>query len=253
MPAPRKSEVIPVQVEAASAHDRPRGAHHPRRPRDAATLILLDRGADGRPSVLMGKRHERHVFMPGQWVFPGGRTDAGDSRVPVARPLDPGEETRLMGTGARATAARARAIALSAIRETYEEAGLLIGRQGNFKTRSPQWRGFVDNGVQPSLETLRFVARAITPPGQVRRFDTRFLATWRDAVAFELPGGGLTDELLDLEWLPIDRAIAVDMPGITRIVLKELQLRLAADPELSPGAPVPFFAMRGKRFERRIL
>ena len=250
MPVPRISEVIPLPEEATAAHGEPRPA---RRPRDAATLILLDRSRDGSPTVLMGRRHERHVFMPGQWVFPGGRTDAGDSRVSVARPLDPREEAKLIGTGARASAARARAIALSAIRETYEEAGLLIGRQGPFSTRSPQWKGFADNGIQPSLETLRYIARAITPPGRVRRFDTRFLATWRDAVAMELMDGGLTDELLDLEWLPLDRALEGDMPSITRLVLGDLKLRLAADPELSPGAPVPFYATRGKRLERRII
>ena len=51
------------------------------RPRDAATLLVLDRGGDGALRVLMGKRHMRHKFMPGAWVFPGGRVDAGDSRV----------------------------------------------------------------------------------------------------------------------------------------------------------------------------
>lgn len=250
MPAPRTGKVVALPEEAAAARGERQAA---RRPRDAATLILLDRSRDGSPSVLMGRRHTRHVFMPGQWVFPGGRTDAGDSRIPVARPLNPREEVKLVGTGARASTARARAIALSAIRETYEEAGLLIGRQGSFSTRSPHWKGFADNGIQPSLDMLRYVARAITPPGQVRRFDTRFLATWRDAVAVELTDGGLTDELVDLEWLPLDRALESDIPGITRLVLQDLQHRLAADPELKPGAPVPFYAMRGKHFERQLL
>ncbi|HUF44051.1 MAG TPA: NUDIX hydrolase, partial [Aestuariivirgaceae bacterium] len=45
------------------------------RPRDAATLIILRRdGAKTR--VLMGKRHSDHAFMPGKYVFPGGRVDA---------------------------------------------------------------------------------------------------------------------------------------------------------------------------------
>ena len=58
-----------------------------RRPKDAATLLILDRrGKD--VHVLMGKRHKAHVFMPGKFVFPGGRVDPGDSRVPVASDYD---------------------------------------------------------------------------------------------------------------------------------------------------------------------
>ena len=60
---------------------------HPyRRPKDAATLILVDRSADT-PRVLVGKRHDKVVFMPGKFVFPGGRVDKTDNRVPVAAPI----------------------------------------------------------------------------------------------------------------------------------------------------------------------
>ena len=47
------------------------------RPKDAATLILVDRSGSA-PKVLLGKRHARHKFMPGRYVFPGGRVDPGD-------------------------------------------------------------------------------------------------------------------------------------------------------------------------------
>jgi 8-oxo-dGTP pyrophosphatase MutT (NUDIX family) len=61
--------------------------HHPyRRPVDAATLILVDRTA-ATPKVLVGKRHDKVVFMPGKFVFPGGRVDKTDNRVPVAAPI----------------------------------------------------------------------------------------------------------------------------------------------------------------------
>jgi 8-oxo-dGTP pyrophosphatase MutT (NUDIX family) len=53
------------------------------RPKDAATLILVDRVADV-PRVLLGKRHERHKFMPGKFVFPGGRVDPADKHMPAA-------------------------------------------------------------------------------------------------------------------------------------------------------------------------
>lgn len=224
----------------------------PLRPRDAATLLLLDRQG-GEFRVLMGRRHSSHVFMPGKFVFPGGRTDPSDGRVVVADGLHPEEEAKLTVRASRTTPTRARAIALSAIRETYEEAGLLIGNKGSFSTSRPDWQGFAEHGVMPSLTGLRFVARAITPPGRVRRFDTRFLAAFRDDVAVELPQGGPTNELEELVWLSLDEARAADVPTITRTILGEVQQRLAGDPRLSPGGPVPFYRMLNNRFVRDLL
>lgn len=240
------------QIDEAESRDFAKVPGRSLRPRDAATLILIDR--DGRePRVLMGRRSLRHAFMPGRYVFPGGRTDPTDSRIPVAAGLPPEEEQRLPGTGARASAARARAIALSAVRETYEEAGLLIGRPGPFATNKEHWQGFVEHGVQPALDGLRFVARAITPPGRVRRFDTRFLAAWRDEVAVALPQGGPTNELEELVWLSISEAMEIDIPLITRSVLRDLQQRLADDPDLRPGGPVPFYRTHGNKFLRDLV
>jgi 8-oxo-dGTP pyrophosphatase MutT (NUDIX family) len=224
----------------------------PLRPRDAATLIVLDRsGSD--VLVLMGRRHARHAFMPGKFVFPGGRTDPADSRVPVAVGLIASEAARIAGSGARATDTRARAIALSAIRETYEEAGLLIGTAGNFTTTRPDWEAFAEHRVCPSLEGLRFIARAVTPPGRVRRFDTRFLAVWRDKVAVSLPDGGPTNELEELVWLPMADAKKLDLPQITSTILGDLELRLKEDPALNPGGPAPFYRMQRNRFIRDIV
>jgi 8-oxo-dGTP pyrophosphatase MutT (NUDIX family) len=240
-----------AEVDKAESKDFALGGK-PMRPRDAATLILLDRRGD-QTLVLMGRRHASHAFMPGKFVFPGGRTDPSDSRIPVAGQLHPAEEAKLVGTGSRASAARARAIALSAIRETYEEAGLLIGRKLAFSTSKPEWQDFVRHGVCPSLETLRFVARAITPPGRVRRFDTRFLAAWRSDVAVALPGGGPTNELEELVWLPLAEAKQADIPTITRTILDELERRLSGDPQLQPGGPVPFYRMLRSRFHREVI
>lgn len=239
-----------TQVDKAEARDSALGPG-PKRPRDAATLILLDRKGDDL-FVLMGRRHASHAFMPGKFVFPGGRTDPDDSRVPVIDALDPQEEAKLVATIARRSLARARAIALSAIRETYEEAGLLIGRKGAFATGKADWQGFVEHGVQPTLQPLRLVARAITPPGRVRRFDTRFLSAWRSDVAVELPDGGPTNELEELVWLPLQEARQADIPAITKTVLEELQQRLTFDPLLRPGGPVPFYRMVRNSFIRDV-
>jgi 8-oxo-dGTP pyrophosphatase MutT (NUDIX family) len=240
-----------VQLDRAESRDAALG-RGPMRPRDAATLILLDRRG-GETFVLMGRRHARHAFMPGKFVFPGGRTDAADSRVPVADGLHPAEEEKI-AKGTRIGPARVRAIALSAVRETYEEAGLLIGRKGSFETARPGWQAFAEHDVRPSLGCLRFVARAITPPGRVRRFDTRFLACWRSEVAVTLPEGGPTDELEEIAWLPLATAgVFADLPVITRTIVGEIEKRLQDDPQLEPGGRVPFFRMIHNRFVREIL
>jgi 8-oxo-dGTP pyrophosphatase MutT (NUDIX family) len=222
------------------------------RPRDSATLILLERRRDD-VLVLMGRRHARHVFMPGKFVFPGGRTDPADSRVPIAEGLHPDEEEKLVRATGRAGKSRARAIALSALRETYEEAGLLIGHRGTFASTAPGWAGFVEHGVQPALGALRFVARAVTPPGNVRRFDTRFLACWKEDVAVALPDGGPTDELEEIVWLPLAEARSADIPDITKRILADLDTRLRIDPLLRPGGEVPFYRQIRNRPLRHIL
>ena len=106
--------------------------------------------------------------------------------------------------------------------------------------------------MQPSLARLRFIARAITPPGAVRRFDTRFFAGWRDDVAVELPDAA-TYELEEVVWLPLGEAQKADVPLITRTVLEVLEARLASDAVLQPGAAVPLFRMVGSRFRRDTL
>ncbi|ABQ28960.1 NUDIX hydrolase [Acidiphilium cryptum] len=224
----------------------------PLRPRNAATLILLD-GHGSTARILLGRRHRGHAFMPGKFVFPGGRTDLSDGRVAVAAPLHPQEESRIAGSGYRATSALAQAVALSAIREAYEEAGMLLGRAEVFQTAITAWRDFAAQGVKPALDRLRFVGRAITPPGRVRRFDTRFLAAFRHDVVVELPGGGPSGELEELVWLPIDEAKRADVPAITLTMLDELQRRLADDPELKPGVPAPIYRMHRSRFVRHLV
>lgn len=240
----------PSKAEIDTAERRELRGGRSQRPRDAATLILIDgHGADAK--VLMGRRHMRHAFMPGKFVFPGGRTDAADSRVATSTPLHSAELAKLLANS-RIGENRARAIALSAVRETYEEAGLLIGRRGGFSARAKDWQGFVENGVHPSLENLRFIARAITPPNRVRRFDTRFFAARRDDVAVALPNGP-TNELEELVWLSFGEAKQADIPLITKAVLENLEARLRDDPQLAPGGAVPFYRMVGGEFIREFL
>lgn len=224
----------------------------PSRPCDAATLLVLDRHR-GQTRVLMGKRASRHAFMPGKFVFPGGKTDASDARIPILTNLHPDVEMRIIGASKRVTPARARAIALSAIRETYEEAGLLFGRVQDFATKHEGWQGFAEHSVFPDLGGLRFIARAITPPGRIRRYDTRFFALWRDDVALELEDGGPTKELEELSWLPLAEASQIDIPSITRMILQDLESRLSDDPLFEKHAGAPFYRLVNNVFQRDII
>src|SRR5476651_2191984 len=105
--------------------------HHPyRRPVDAATLILIDRTTTT-PKVLVGKRHDKVVFQPGKFVFPGGRVDKSDNRVPVAAPISTALEANLLKGSPKIASSRARALAIAAIREACEETGLCLGRKSN--------------------------------------------------------------------------------------------------------------------------
>jgi 8-oxo-dGTP pyrophosphatase MutT (NUDIX family) len=173
------------------------------KPRDAATLILVRGGRE----VMMGQRAKGHVFMPDKWVFPGGRVDPGDAKAPAAHELTPETEAYLRQGGV--VRRPPRAFALAAARETREEAGLVLG-----------------GGAGPDLSKFSFVARAITPPYRPRRFDARFFLADAEAVlADDRPAAG--DELLHTRWFSLDEAEALDLPSITRFVLREVRARLA--------------------------
>ncbi|MEP1207946.1 MAG: NUDIX hydrolase [Rhizobiaceae bacterium] len=222
-------------------------------PKDASTLIILDGSGSG-AKVLMGRRHEGHKFMPGLFVFPGGRVDRFDGSVPAASELHPTIETKIFGSlRAKPTRRRARALGLAAIRETYEEAGLLLGQKGGgFSARHPDWQAFSELGVTPTLDSLRLVARAITPPGRTRRFDAWFFVTKADHIAHTLDQRP-TDELQELHWLTIDDALQLELPVITLTVLKDLQTRLKVDPSLEPSTDMPFYHLKGKNFLRELI
>src|SRR5580700_2185706 len=123
-----------AQVVMEAKKEEKEADHHPYyRPKDAATLILVDRSG-AIPKVLVGKRHDKVVFMPGKFVFPGGRVDTADGRVPVAAPIPKTLEANLLKGTPKITPARARSLAVAAIREACEETGLCLGRASKSKT-----------------------------------------------------------------------------------------------------------------------
>jgi 8-oxo-dGTP pyrophosphatase MutT (NUDIX family) len=229
--------------------------HHPyRRPVDAATLILVDR-TTAVPKVLVGKRHDKVVFMPGKFVFPGGRVDKADSRVPVAAPIPRALEANLLMGRPKITPSRARSLAVAAIREACEETGLCLGRQNNDAVpalRGP-WKPFAEAGLLPDPSGLFLIARAITPPGRVRRFDTRFFTADASAITHRVEGVIHADaELVELVWVEIGSQPLADLHPMTKKVLGELERRIAIG-SLRHDADVPFFHFYGGRMQRDVL
>ena len=229
-------------------------AHPLTRPRDAATLMIIDRSA-GAARVLMGKRHANHTFMPGKFVFPGGRVDAADRRMGAASPLPPGLEAKLLLRITSPSPQKARALALAALREAFEETGLLFGeKNGNAGKAAPTgaWGQYTAHGFAPSLAYVHFIARAITPPRRARRFDTRFFTIDASHVAHKVEGViGPDSELIELVWQDIGKAAELDIPSIQRTVLNDLAARVIHG--MGHELPVPFYRELNGKWRREEL
>src|SRR3954453_20282361 len=219
-------------------------------PRDAATLIIVDRSGPA-PKVLLGRRNANLKFMAGKFVFPGGRLEPGDKRMAVASELAAHAEARLLRRVQRPTRERARGLALAAIRETFEETGLLLGTRVTSVSAIADgpWKAFADANVLPDLAALHFIVRAITPPRRPRRFDARFFAVDASAIAHTVEGVvGPDSELVELAWMSFAEAKGQDLPTITQVALDELEARVAKG--FGHELPSPFYRMLHKKFIR---
>ena len=222
-------------------------------PRDAATLMLIDRSGP-QAKVLLGRRHHSHKFMPGKFVFPGGRLEMHDREMSSVSELHPEIEKKLMARVATPSSDFARALALTAVRETAEETGLLLGVEGDVPPKTPGeiWTEFEKAKVHHDLGQIHLIARAITPPRRPKRFDTRFFTADATSIAHTIEGVvGPDSELVELTWVPIVEATHLDMPTITGIILEELAARVEAG--LAHTLPVPFYFMIDKTFYRELL
>ena len=222
-------------------------------PRDAATLMLIDRSG-AKPKVLLGRRHSGHKFMPSKFVFPGGRIEPVDRLMTAVSELHPDAQKKLLERVAQPSKDFARAFALAAVRETAEETGLLLGAKRDQPPAVPGeiWSEFAKAKVHPDLGQIYFVARAITPPRRPRRFDTRFLTADASSIAHTIEGVvGPDSELVELTWVSIEEATHLDMPTITGVVLEELLVRVQAG--MGHDMPVPFYFMIDQRFFRELL
>jgi 8-oxo-dGTP pyrophosphatase MutT (NUDIX family) len=223
------------------------------RPRDAATLVIVDR-ASLTPRVLMGRRRPDQVFLPDTFVFPGGRVEAVDRALARHHALAQSElEHVKLAMRGRPSDARASALALAAIRETYEETGVIVGEAHADRDSEygGAWGAYHDHGYRPRLDRLAFFARAITPPGRPRRYDTRFFIV--DATHIAHRATRVDGELLDIDWHTPEQAKGLKLPSITRHVLEDLTAWLDRSCAAPTSHTVPFYRHRHGRFERTLL
>ncbi len=201
------------------------------RPRPAASLILLRADRRGL-NVLMGRRCRSARFMPGFYVCPGGRVAAED------RDRWRGET----GAPAAALGGAFHRLARAALRETFEETGILIGTPAPpavTTARSAIETVFAAHGFAADLGLLTYIGRAITPTASPMRFDTSFfLADGSHAI------GGLSDsaELEDVAWHPADPQAERTMSGVTRFMLARALAVWHGD-----AAPAPLYRHIGMR------
>ncbi|MBS0233053.1 MAG: NUDIX hydrolase [Proteobacteria bacterium] len=210
--------------------------------RDAACLLVVDL-SQAEPKLLMGRRHADQVFLPDKWVFPGGRVEDEDRRFAdlfsgVFSPRDLANEIR--------------PFALAGIRELYEETGLLIGSDEPFDSTTPVWKMFAASGQTPAPVHLFPLARAITPPGRVRRYDTWFFMASADALS---ANHATTDgELLDLDWFTFSEAANLDLPNITRLILNDVTAVLANARAIHDSSEtLPFYYYDNSSFRRELI
>lgn len=223
--------------------DDPDDEGHRQPIRDAATIVLVRDDGPGPPRVLMGQRGAKAAFMPSKYVFPGGAVDPGDQSILLTPALPEGEVARLTLRPVTAAPPAPQAMAAAAIRELWEEAGLMLAKPGLWEPSPPKdWADFARAGLRPNGAALRFIFRAVTPPGRTRRFDARFfLARAVDLVGDPDDFTHATDELGHLHWIALSEARGLDLPFITEVVLAEAEAVLHG----ATVASVPFFDNSG--------
>jgi 8-oxo-dGTP pyrophosphatase MutT (NUDIX family) len=219
---------LPGELGAA-ARDVLSGRKPPAVPRDAATVMLV-RPAPAGLEVYMLRRQPSMAFAPGAYVFPGGSVDARDTDEQVSWT---GPDAAEWGRIFAAPPSLARALVCAAVRETFEESGVLLAGESPESvvadTTSEDWeadrRALLDRSVSLGelltrrglvlrADLLRPWSRWITPVVEPRRFDTRFFAA-------ALPPGQRTrdvgGEASEVTWVRPTDALAAGRRGEIRL------------------------------------
>ena len=206
--------------------------------KDAASVILI-RNSKSNPSVLMGQRGKNASFMPNKFVFPGGAVEENDFRVNSLKKLNVNCSARM---AYQCNEDLVLALSVAAIRELFEETGIIIGYKQKWTGIIPsEWEPFANLGFVPDASNFKFVFRAVTPPGRPRRFDARFLYLDADTLSKETnldDFSNASSELSHLQWIPIKEVRKFDLPFITEVVFAEVVSNLSKNMDLQR---VPFF------------
>jgi len=250
------------QLPERFAENLDRPAAEAATPRPAATIVLLREG-EGGLEVLLTQRVRTAAFVPGAYVFPGGRVDHDDGAAELVSRLTgvSGEEAReRLGLEAEADPS-ALAYYVAALREAFEETGILVGRDGGGE---PPPAASQDEGVAalrrellgdedafPSIldrmgcvmdgAVVEYVAHWITPLAEPRRYDTRFFA------ALVPPGREpLIDprEMSDALWITPEEALARNREGKLPMVFPTLRTLESLTGFLTPGGALDAFRGR---------
>jgi 8-oxo-dGTP pyrophosphatase MutT (NUDIX family) len=211
---------------AARLADLAAGRVTPAPPRDAATIMVLRTPTDGSGvEILMLRRTAAMRFAPGAYVFPGGSVDPADYGADIGWQ---GPSAGEFGVRLGASAEVARALVCAAVRETFEESGVLLAGEPEGRLAAPSGPSWEADRMAMAAGTLTLAellarrglvlradllvpwARWITPDGEPRRFDARFFAA-------ALPPGqqaaGHEAEADHLAWLRPAAAIAAAKAG----------------------------------------
>jgi 8-oxo-dGTP pyrophosphatase MutT (NUDIX family) len=218
---------------AERARDVLEGRAEPVTPRDAASVILLRpvAGGEGSVEVYMLRRAASMAFMPGAYVFPGGSVDPRDAAAEVGWA---GPDAAEWGEALASPAHLARALVCAAVRETFEESGVLLAGSSPddvvADTRGAGWEAdrhaLLDRslsladllrrrGLVLRSDLLKPWARWITPAIEERRYDTRFFAAALPAGQRTRDVGGEADQVA---WVQPGEAIEAARRGEIRLL-----------------------------------
>jgi 8-oxo-dGTP pyrophosphatase MutT (NUDIX family) len=225
----------------------------------AATIVLLREGA-GELEVLLLRRVRSSGFVPGAWVFPGGRVDGDDAGPSLVARLDgltADVASQRLGLPADADPP-ALAYYIAAIREAFEETGILVGRDAAgapapAAASAPDVQRLRERllededsfpllldqmGCRMDAAAVEYIAHWITPEAEPRRFDTRFFAA---AVPAGMQSLHHTKEMSDAVWIAPREALRRNRDGKFPMVFPTLKTLAALEAQATPGAALRSF------------
>jgi 8-oxo-dGTP pyrophosphatase MutT (NUDIX family) len=194
-----------------------------------ATSLVIHREGNSETEVFMWRRHKKARFKPGVYVFPGGMIERAGHDAHAVAGLDQALAEKLdVGESQR----RGHALAMAAVRETFEETGLVAGAPGDVGPSSdPTWSHFRKIGQAPDLSRLGYLRRAVTPTAQPMRFHARFFFIAADHLSGTI---NPSEELEDLQWVALSDRGRLPMMQVTEFMMDILAGRLSGEISQAP-------------------